>query len=53
MKSSGYGLIMTSTQVDEGAQHFYRKIGYQDSGALVMNVPNFKQPMEMFFINII
>lgn len=53
MKSSGYGLIMTSTQVDEGAQHFYRKIGYQGSGVLVMNAPNFKQPMEIFFIKVI
>ena len=29
------------------------KMGYKDSGALVMNVPNYKQPMEMFFIKVI
>ncbi|WP_342759860.1 GNAT family N-acetyltransferase [Kineothrix sedimenti] len=49
MKSAGYEMIMTSTQVDEEAQHFYRKIGYQDSGGLIVNVSKFKQPMEMFF----
>ena len=49
MKSAGYEMIMTSTQVDEEAQHFYRKIGYQDSGGLIVNISNFKQPMEMFF----
>ena len=26
MKSQGYGMLMTSTQVDEEAQHFYRKL---------------------------
>jgi len=50
MKSSGYGMVMTSTQVDETAQHFYRKLGYQDSGGLIVSVPKYKQPMEMFFI---
>ncbi|MGB8454734.1 MAG: GNAT family N-acetyltransferase [Anaerocolumna sp.] len=49
MKSAGYEMIMTSTQVDEDAQHFYRKTGYQDSGGLIINIPNFEQPMEMFF----
>lgn len=34
MKKNGYDLVMTSTQADEGAQHFYRKIGYHDMGAL-------------------
>ena len=45
MKSAGYEMIMTSTQVDEEAQHFYRKIGYQDSGGLIVNFSNFKQTM--------
>ena len=26
MKSRGYGMLLTSTQVDEQAQHFYRKL---------------------------
>ena len=50
MKSSGYGIVMTSTQVDETAQHFYRKLSYQDSGALIVSIPKYEQPMEMFFI---
>lgn len=50
MKSQGYGMVLTSTQVDEEAQHFYRKCGYQDCGGLVMNVPGYEQPMEMFFV---
>ena len=53
MKSLGYGMIMTSTQVDEDAQHFYRKMGYQDSGGLIINIPKYEQPMELFFIKAI
>ena len=48
MKKAGYGMIMVSTQVDEKAQHFYRKLGYKDCGSLVMDIPNYEQPMEMF-----
>ena len=43
--------LMTSTQVDESAQHFYRKIGYKDCGCLVLDIPELEQPMEMFLIN--
>ena len=50
MKKQGYEAVMTSTQVDEGAQHFYRKMGYQDCGCLVLNIPALEQPMEMFFV---
>ncbi len=50
MKAEGYGMVMTSTQVNENAQHFYRKLGYQDAGALVLNVPGYEQPMEMFLV---
>ncbi len=50
MKLLGYGLIMTSTQVDENAQHFYRKIGYQDAGGLLLNIPGYEQPMELFMV---
>ena len=32
MKSQGYDRVMTSTQANESAQHFYRKQGYQDAG---------------------
>lgn len=50
MKSSGYGMLMTSTQVDEEAQHFYRKMGYKDAGGLLIDLPGYEQPMEMFLI---
>ena len=35
MKADGYQYVMTSTQADETAQHFYRKIGYRDCGSLL------------------
>lgn len=50
MKKLGYGMIMVSTQVDEEAQHFYRKLGYKDCGCLVVDIPNYEQPMEMFMV---
>lgn len=49
MAELGHGMVMTSTQVDEEAQHFYRKIGYQDAGSLLLTIPGYEQPMEMFF----
>lgn len=48
MKQQGYGFIMVSTQVDEQAQHFYRKLGYRDMGAIAMDFPGYQQPLEMF-----
>lgn len=50
MRARGYGMIMTSTQTDEDAQHFYRKLGYQDAGGLVINIPGYEQPMELFLL---
>ena len=32
MKSQGYQYVMLSTQEDEEAQYFYRKIGYKEIG---------------------
>lgn len=48
MKSQGFGMLMTSTQVDEEAQHFYRKLGYKDCGCFILDIPGYEQPMEMF-----
>lgn len=48
MKALGYGMVLTSTRTDESAQHFYRKLGYQDCGGLLLNVPGYEQPMEVF-----
>lgn len=50
MKSKGFGMVMTSTQVDEQAQHFYRKLGYKDCGGFVLDIPGFEQPMEMIMV---
>ncbi|WP_199909924.1 GNAT family N-acetyltransferase [Paenibacillus sp. CAA11] len=43
MRQRGYMLVMTSTQSDDEAQHFYRKIGYRDAGCLILDT----QPLEM------
>lgn len=48
MKRQGYKMVLLSTQVDEDAQHLYRKIGYVECGAILMNNTPFEQPMEMF-----
>ena len=53
MKSQGYGMLLTSTQVDEEAQHFYRKLGYKDCGGFVIDVPGYEQPMELFLVKAI
>lgn len=49
MRAAGYGLALVSTQADEDAQHFYRKIGYTDCGALLLPFPGYEQPAELFF----
>ncbi|NKQ35103.1 MAG: GNAT family N-acetyltransferase [Chloroflexi bacterium] len=36
MQMCGHYLVFTSTQSDESAQHFYRKLGYRDCGALFL-----------------
>ncbi|MDQ0194800.1 GNAT family N-acetyltransferase [Paenibacillus wynnii] len=43
MKQKGFKMAMTSTQADEGAQHFYRKLGYKDAGCLLLDT----QPLEI------
>lgn len=50
MKLQGYGMVLTSTQVDEEAQHFYRKLGYKDCGGFIVNIQGYEQPMELFLI---
>ena len=47
MKSKGFSLVMTSTQSDENAQHFYRNIGYRDCGALTLPFSGYEQPLEI------
>lgn len=50
MRTLGFKVVMTSTQVDEDSQHFYRKLGYKDVGCLVLDIPEYAQPMEMLMI---
>ncbi len=42
-------MLLTSTQTDEEAQHFYRKLGFKECGCLIIDNPEYEQPMEMFF----
>lgn len=53
MKEQGYCMLLTSTQVDETAQHFYRRLGYKDCGGLIVDIPQYAQPMEMFLVKAI
>lgn len=36
MEADGYDTVMTSSLSNETAQHFYRKLNYVDSGALLL-----------------
>ena len=53
MRASGYTAVMTSTQVDESAQHFYRNLGYREKGALFLDHTPFDQPQEMIMVKIL
>ena len=50
MKRQGYDMVLTSTQSDEEAQHFYRRLGYRECGCLILDRPPHAQPMELFFV---
>jgi putative acetyltransferase len=45
MKQKGYNSVLTSTQSNEGAQHFYRKMGYKEIGGFKY----FDDPYEIIF----
>ena len=47
MLREGHDLVMTSTQADEGAQHFYRKLGYADCGGFILPFSGYEQPLEL------
>ena len=53
MRGLGYKMVITSTQVNEQAQHFYRKLGYVDKGCLILDNTPLEQPQEMFLIKIL
>ena len=45
MQARGHSMVLTSTQADECAQHFYRRLGYRDIGGFVLD----GAPMELLF----
>ncbi|MFH1880615.1 MAG: GNAT family N-acetyltransferase [Bacillota bacterium] len=49
-RSLGFPRVMTSTQADETARHFYRRLGYKDAGCLILNEPPLSRPAEIFFL---
>jgi ribosomal protein S18 acetylase RimI-like enzyme len=53
MRGLGYKMVMTSTQSDEQAQHFYRKLGYVDRGCLILDNTPYEQPQEIIMIKVI
>ncbi|MGN1021578.1 MAG: GNAT family N-acetyltransferase [Aristaeellaceae bacterium] len=46
MRCQGHRRVMTSSQANEDGQHFYRPLGYQDAGALLL--PG--EPLEIIFL---
>lgn len=50
MAARGLRVLMTSTQADESAQHFYRRLGYRDAGCLLFPVQSLRQPAELFLM---
>ena len=46
MRADGRTRVMTSTQADETAQHFYRKLAYRDAGVLLWP----EQASELLFV---
>lgn len=46
MLKGRYKIVLTSTQSNEQAQFFYRKIGYRDCGSLLL--PN--EPLEIILL---
>ncbi|MCL2567876.1 MAG: GNAT family N-acetyltransferase [Oscillospiraceae bacterium] len=53
MRALGYKLVLTSTQVNEPAQHFYRALGYIEKGALFLDHTPMEQPQEMFMMKVL
>jgi GNAT superfamily N-acetyltransferase len=49
MKRRGYSHVLTSTQSDEEAQHFYRKMGYTEIGGMKY----LEEPYELIFFKTI
>jgi ribosomal protein S18 acetylase RimI-like enzyme len=46
MRLADHKMVMTSTLSNETAQHFYRKLGYRDAGALLL----LNEPLEILLL---
>ena len=53
MQKAGYPMVLLSTQADEEAQRFYRRLGYRDCGCLILDRCPLAQPAELFFCKIL
>lgn len=53
MRELGYKMVMTSTQVDEQAQHFYSKLGYIDKGGIFFDNTPWEQPQELIMLKVL
>ncbi|MCL2563173.1 MAG: GNAT family N-acetyltransferase [Oscillospiraceae bacterium] len=52
MREWGHQMVMTSTNVDEAAQHFYRKLGYVDRGGLFLDGTPMAQAQELLLVKV-
>lgn len=43
-------MVLTSTQVGEDTQHFYRKLGYKDCGGFNLDVSGYEKSMKLFMV---
>ena len=50
MRALGHGMAMTSTQSDEDARHFWRALGYRNTGSFDIDVPGYAQPPELIML---
>lgn len=53
MRERGHKMVMTSTQANEQAQHFYRKLGYKDRGGIFLDNTPFEQPPEIIMLKVL
>lgn len=49
MQEEGWPMVMCSIPTDDGAQHFYRKMGYKECGCFTILEGPLKQAMEILF----
>lgn len=52
LKEKGEKMVLLSTQSDERAQFLYRRLGYNDCGALFLHSTPYEQPAEVFLFKL-